>query len=218
MGSPGHWVQRISGSMMLINPSDITGVVLAGGRAQRMHGADKGLLLLGGQPLAGRVLAALKEVAGTVLINANRNAELYRAFGAPVIPDPDNSFQGPLAGILSAMRAAGTPYLLSVPCDNPLLTGPLLRRLVDALLGSTSEIAVASDGHRLHPLVLLAETALADDLDDFLAGGERRVESWIRRRRWVSTDYSDCPEVLANLNTPDELADLSRRLGPNSAY
>lgn len=202
---------------MIINPSDITGVALAGGRAQRMNGADKGLLPLGGRPLVCHVLAALQEVAGTVLINANRNVELYRAFGPSVIPDHDDSFQGPLAGILSAMRAAGTPYLLSVPCDNPLLTGPLLRRLVDALLDSTSEIAVASDGHRLHPLVLLAETALADDLDDFLAGGERRVESWIRRRRWVSADYSDCPEVLANINTPGELADLSRILCRTSA-
>lgn len=194
----------------MINPSDITGVALAGGRGQRMHGADKGLLLLGGRPLVGHVLAALEAVAGTVLINANRNAELYRAFGPPVIPDPDASFQGPLAGLLSAMRAAGTPYLLSVPCDTPLLTGPLLMRLVNALLDAGAELAVAGDGQRLHPLVLLADTALAEDLEGYLAGGERRVEGWIRQRRWVSADYSDCPEVLANINTPEDLAALSR--------
>lgn len=195
---------------MIINPSDITGVALAGGRAQRMNGADKGLLPLGGRPLVCHVLAALQEVAGTVLINANRNVELYRAFGPSVIPDHDDSFQGPLAGILSAMRAAGTPYLLSVPCDTPLLTGPLLMRLVTTLRNARSEIAVADDGRRLHPLVLLAETALADDLDGYLAAGERRVEGWIRRRRWAAANFSDCPEVLANINTPDALAALDR--------
>ncbi len=193
---------------VMTNRVDTTGVVLAGGRGQRMGGEDKGLLLWRGQSLVSHALTALGEAVETRLINANRNLAAYAALGFPVIPDANDRFDGPLAGLLSAMRAAATPYVLTVPCDAPLLTGKLLQRLVERLEMSGTAIAVAHDGERLHPVVMLAETGLADDLQAYLDTGERRVEHWIRRHRWVSVDFSDMPGALVNINTPDELAQL----------
>ena len=195
---------------MSIEASDITGIVLAGGRGRRMGGQDKGLVHFGGQPLVCHALEALRGVAGPVMINANRNAGRYRQLGYPVIPDLTGRFDGPLAGLLSAFRAAVTPYVLTVPCDTPLLTGPLLRRLTEALSPAQAAIAVAHDGERLHPVILLAATRLADDLEAYLAAGERRVDGWIARHPWAAADYSDAPGVLANINTPETLAALER--------
>lgn len=197
--------------MIPINQSQITGIVLAGGRGRRMGGEDKGLLPFHGRPLVSHALDALGKVAGSRLINANRNLEAYASLGFPIIQDANDRFDGPLAGLLSAMRAAATPYVLTVPCDTPRLTGILLQRLADRLPGSDAAIAVADDGERLHPVVMLAETRLAEDLQAYLDAGERKVEHWIRRHRWVSVDFSDAADALANINTPDDLAALETR-------
>ena len=69
-------------------PADtITGVILAGGRAERMGGRDKGLVPLAGRPMAAHVLAALRPQVGELIINANRNLEDYRALGCRVLSD-----------------------------------------------------------------------------------------------------------------------------------
>lgn len=53
----------------------LTGVVLAGGRAERMGGHDKGLLPLAGAPLVARAIRRLRPQVVDVLISANRNLE-----------------------------------------------------------------------------------------------------------------------------------------------
>ena len=181
-----------------------------------MGGEDKGLLPFRGQPLVSYVLEGLKSQADNVLINANRNLDEYAAFGYPVIQDGSETFDGPLAGLLSAMRASSTPYVLIVPCDAPLMSGDLLARLLHRFneaqdeeeAGLPAELCAAHDGERLHPVFLLAETRLADDLAAYLASGERKVQLWLHRHRLVFADYSDRPEVFANLNTPDDVAAL----------
>lgn len=193
---------------MEIKPAAITGVVLAGGRGRRMGGMDKGLMRWRNRPLVSYALAALEGVAETRLINANRNHADYAALGFPVVADANENFDGPLAGLLSAMRAAVTPYVMTLPCDVPLLSEALLRRLAVHLAAADAAVAVAKDAERLQPLLMLVETRLADDLRAWLDTGERKVELWIRRHRWVSVDFSDAPQALANINTPEDLARL----------
>ena len=188
--------------------ADITGVVLAGGRARRMGGRDKGLVQFNGRPLVTYALEALKDVVGPTLINANRNREEYAGFGYPVIADATDTFDGPLAGLLSAMRAATTPYVLTVPCDSPLIDGVLLGRLYARLKAESAEVCVAHDGERLQPVFLIAERRLVTSLETYLAGGQRKLTLWLAGRKLALADYSDHPELFTNINTQQELAAL----------
>jgi FdhD protein len=199
---------------MILDRTKITGVVLAGGRARRMGGEDKGLIPFRGRPLVAHALEALDSVAGRILVNANRNRGAYANFGYPVVADSTSSFDGPLAGLLSAMRAAETPYVLTVPCDSPLVTGRLLARLWTALQESGAELCAAHDGEWLHPVFLLAERRLADDLEAYLASGERKIDTWLHRHKLALADFSDHPELFANVNTPEELAALEQSAAP----
>lgn len=106
------------------------------------------------------------------------------------------------------MRASSTDYVLTVPCDCPLIDGRLLGRLYAKMLEEGAEICAAHDGERMHPVFLLAQRRLADDLADYLASGQRKVETWLRSRRLALADYGDRPELFANVNTPEELAEL----------
>ncbi|MGR9100954.1 MAG: molybdenum cofactor guanylyltransferase MobA, partial [Gammaproteobacteria bacterium] len=129
-----------------------TGVVLAGGLARRMGNQDKGLVLFRGKPMIEYALAALAPAVDKIMINANRNLERYRVYGYPVVADTTDSFDGPLAGVLSAMRHCDTPLLLVMPCDSPLAGAEHLKKLLTALRSSEADACVAFDGERLHPV------------------------------------------------------------------
>lgn len=195
-------------------PAEITGVILAGGKARRLNGRDKGLEPFSGRPLVEWVVAALAPQVGGLVINANRNRETYGRLGYPVIADQLDDFQGPLAGFASAMAAASTPWILTVPCDGPFLAPDLAARLVAALKRDDAELAVASDGRRMQPVHALLPVSLAPNLAAFLAEGERKIDRWYARHRVALADLSDRPESFANLNTEADAAELARGLAP----
>ena len=182
----------------------VTGVILAGGRATRMGGADKGLVPVNGRPMIAWVIDTLRLQVAEVLINANRNRDRYGEFGSRVIDDGDSEFRGPLAGMLSGMRAARTPWLAIVPCDSPLITSHLVERLYDAVMASGSRIAAAHDGERLQPVCALLACGLVDDLAGYLDDGERKIDRWYARHGYATVDFSDVATSFANINAPDD--------------
>jgi len=188
-----------------IAPDDVTGLVLAGGRGARMGGADKGLVEFRGGPIVATVIERLRPQVGALLISANRNLDRYRAFGCPVLLDAEDGlepFPGPLAGMLSGLRAAQTPWLAVAPCDAPFLPPDLVRRLADALGGERA--AVAFCGETIEPMFCLLHVDLADELAGALRHGERRAEAWLRGIGAAPALFFDAA-AFANLNTLPEL-------------
>ena len=182
----------------------ITGLVLAGGLGRRMGGVDKGLLPLAGRPMIEHVLVALEPQVSSVWINANRNVERYGAYGHPVIKDTLDGYLGPLAGALSALQQLKTPYLLTVPCDAPLLATDLAARLHSACVANQADVAVATDGSRLHPVFLLLRAGVAPSLATYLAEGGRKVDTWFSRVRLAEVSFEDEPDTFVNVNEPAE--------------
>jgi molybdenum cofactor guanylyltransferase len=182
----------------------ITAVILAGGRGRRMGGADKGLVEFNGRPLIAHVIDALAPQARSLMINANRNLVRYQQFGYPVIADSITDYQGPLAGFLAAMEVVETPYIVTVPCDGPLLTDTLIERLVAARERESAEIAVAHDGQRMQPVYALIPVTLKPSLQRYLDGGDRKIDLWYARHRVALADFSDLPATFVNINTEEE--------------
>jgi molybdopterin-guanine dinucleotide biosynthesis protein A len=193
--------------------SAVTAVILAGGRGRRMGGEDKGLLAVAGRPMVEHVLCAVRPQVAAVILSANRNRERYATLGHPVVADAVGDFWGPLAGVASAMQVAGTPYLLTVPCDAPLVPSDLAERLYRAVRGEGAEIGVVHDGVRMQQAFALLSCGLLADLLAYLDAGGRKVEAWLARHRLAMADFSGRAEAFANLNTPGELAALESRLG-----
>lgn len=190
------------------NPTKVTGVILAGGLARRMNNQDKGLVLFHRRPMVSYAIDSIKPLVGQVIINANRNLDAYRQFGLPVVSDQNGNFEGPLAGILSAMTYTDAELLLVLPCDSPLITTDHLQRLLKAGLNPEIDVAVAFDGERLHPVFLAIKTALESSLKNYLGSGERKIDRWLMKHRMIQVDFSDDPEVFVNVNTLSELSEL----------
>lgn len=196
---------------------DITGLVLAGGRAQRMGGVDKGLVPLAGRPMIAHVLAALHPQVGAILINANRHLDQYAAFGYPLVADRHEGFLGPLAGLAAGLDTADSDYVVTVPCDSPLLGADLVARLSRAAVESEADISFAHDGERTQPVFALVRRRLRADLEAYLAAGGRKIDQWFARHRHAVADFSDCPDTFINVNSPEEREALEVRLAERAA-
>jgi len=190
--------------MMKLNSQQITAVILAGGMGRRMGGQDKGQLILNGRPLIEYVLEAIEPQVKTILINANRHQAEYARYGYSVIPDVLQGYQGPLAGFASGMRAATTPYIVTLPCDGPFSAPDLVARLTAALQNMHADIAVAHDGERLQPVYALLPTILQSNLEDFLASGERKIDRWYTQHNIAFADFADTTQTFQNINTPQD--------------
>ena len=190
----------------------VTGLVLAGGLARRMGGMDKGLVELAGRPMIEHVLDALRPQVGSLLINANRNIDRYAAYGHPVVSDSLQGFMGPLAGVLTALQRLATEFLVTVPCDAPLVAPDLVGRLHAACVAKDADVAVATDGRRQQPVFLLLRAGMASSLEAYLASGGRKIDTWFAQLRLAEADFSDALDTFVNVNDPDERQRLEARL------
>lgn len=198
--------------------SDITGALLAGGQARRMGGNDKGLITVAGRPMIAHLLEILEPQVGAVIISANRNRERYARFNHPVVTDTIGGYSGPLAGIASVMQACDSEYILTAPCDAPLLCGDFAARMFHALQGEEARLCVAHDGERLQPVFSLLHRSLLPELLASLEAGERKVSLWFTSRQAVVADFSDQPQVFLNINTPEQRSDLEQQLSQKGTH
>ena len=192
----------------MLNQTTVTGVILAGGLARRMNNQDKGLVHYKGRPLVSYAIAALSDVTDQIIINANRNRENYQAFGLPVVADQTDNFDGPLAGVLTAMIYTDADVLVVVPCDSPLIKAEHLHKLLAVRAENAADVVVAFDGVRLHPVFLAIKTSLKTSLENYLASGQRKVGYWLEQQKTVKADFSNEPEIFININTLTELSAL----------
>lgn len=159
------------------------------------------------------IIDALAPQVDALLINANRNLERYRHYGFPVVADRLPSFQGPLAGIATALeQVPDDAAMLTVPCDNPLPPPDLAARLAGALGTGEAELAVAHDGERLQPVYALIPGSLRRSLAAYLAAGERKTQLWYARHRIATADFSDRRDHFLNLNRSGDLERVRRLL------
>lgn len=204
----------------MIDSSEITGLVLAGGRGSRMGGVDKGLQNFNGMPMALHTLMRLQMQVGQVMINANRNLAAYESFGAEVWPDVLADYPGPLAGFLTGLERCETPYLVTAPCDSPRFPLDLVERLAEAMDREQAEIAMAAAPEkdeqgevkvRTQPVFCLLRIELLESLVQFTQGGGRKIDAWTAQHKTVIVPFDrpgDDPLAFANANTLAELKQL----------
>jgi molybdopterin-guanine dinucleotide biosynthesis protein A len=190
----------------------ILGVILAGGRATRMGGGDKGLKQIGGEPMLTRVINRIGPQVERLIINANGDPDRFIDFDLPVIPDDLPDHPGPLAGILTAMDFAtemtSANLVLSVAADCPFLPHDLAPRLLALLKLHDTRISIAHSGGLAQPTIALWDVSLRHDLRKALADeGLRKIDAFTSRYASTSVDWPVTPyDPFFNANTPDDLA------------
>jgi molybdopterin-guanine dinucleotide biosynthesis protein A len=186
-----------------------------------MGGVDKGLQLYNDTPLAKHAIQELQPQVGTLLINANRHLETYKAWGskvnAEVVVDGLADFAGPLAGFLVGLQQCKTPFLMTVPCDTPRFPSNLVARLSEALVQNDAEIAMVSSPDeegvlRHQPVFCLMKRDVLENLKIFTDAGGRKIGAWAVQHKLVRVNFNevhDDPKAFYNANTLEDLQQLS---------
>jgi molybdopterin-guanine dinucleotide biosynthesis protein A len=190
---------------------DVTGALMAGGRATRMAGVPKGLLRVGGEPIAARTLRLFEGLFGARLVVANDPAP-YAGLGAPVVADrlPGKGAPG---GVHAALAAAATPWVFTAACDMPFLSEEAVAYLAARRQGALA--VVVRFGGRLEPLHALWSRACLPVLEAALRAGDPSLQELARavsprvieEAEWRAVDPDG--RSLENANTPAD----ARRLG-----
>jgi|CXWK01.1.fsa_nt_gi molybdopterin-guanine dinucleotide biosynthesis protein A len=210
----------------------ILGVVLAGGRARRMGGGDKGLVPIAGKPMLAHVLERFSPQVGSLILNANGDHIRFRAFGLDVVADAgpggpldpgdgDDHGHGPLAGLLAAMNwaeasAPAISAIASVSTDVPFLPVDLVRQLERGRVPHTA--AVAQSFGRLHPVIGVWPISVKAQISAALTRGDRSMQAFARTVNATTVSFPPVAiggsmiDPFFNANTPDELAEAHRLL------
>jgi molybdopterin-guanine dinucleotide biosynthesis protein A len=183
----------------------VDGIILAGGRSSRLSGQDKGLLDLAGWPLVKWVATRVAPQVHHLAISANRNHDHYATVGYRVVADELSGQPGPLAGILSAARHLGGPWLLAVPCDTPFLPNDLASRLLRAAMDIHLAAVHAAASDQAHYAVLLLHRDVLPDMADYLAQGGRQLRAWLARHGARGVPFENAADAFFNINTPEDL-------------
>lgn len=191
----------------------ISALILSGGRATRMGGVDKGLVIFQQKPLIQHVIERLTSQVDEIIINANREIKQYQSLGYPVLQDETTDFNGqtfigPLAGFNLGLQHAKHDYLLTAPCDSPLLPLDLAQRLHSSLLTNNADVAVATSDGDAHPVFALCKKSVLPSLTSYLQQGGRKVSAWQKSLHYTEVDFSDNSDAFYNLNTFEDLTAL----------
>ncbi len=180
-------------------------LILAGGQAQRLGGVDKGLLVLNKRPLIEYVLERTSCTPDRPIISANKNRASYLRYSQRVIGDSISGFQGPLAGIYSALEYMKHDYLFIMPCDTPFLPTDLFPRLQKAMEANCRPISVVKHGSQIEPLLLLIEKAHITGIADYINSGRRSVIDWIEESNCNYAEFPRGTSCFLNINSTDDL-------------
>jgi FdhD protein len=191
----------------------VTAAVMAGGRSMRM-GVDKTLLPVDGETLLARVVDAVSAVCAHTVVVTNRAEQIAEA-GLPadtqVLID-EVSYQGPLGGLVTALKGAPDDWVLAVAADVPWLEPEVIRALWDARDGAQVVVTVTEKG--VEPLLALYHRDCLPAARRVLDSGRRRLVAMFPDLVVVELPIESLltadPELrsLVNVNTPEDLADV----------
>lgn len=191
--------------------TEVSGWLLSGGQGRRMGGQDKGLVQMpDGHAMAWHAAQRLAPQVSDLVLNVNRHTDAYATLGWPVradAPDLPPGF-GPLAGMLTGLRQATTPWVQFAPCDCPRLPTHLVATLWQAAMAHGAEVAVPitqQGGDTWHHWTCaLVRRDTTDALSESVNAGNHRVRVWLTAQRWIGVCFDDA-EAFQNINTLGDL-------------
>lgn len=199
----------------------VTAAVLAGGRSMRM-GVDKTLLSVDGEPLLTRVVDVVGAVCSHVVVVTNRPealADTRLPTNVRILQD-EVAYQGPLGGLVTALKSAEDDWVLAVAADMPWLMPEVVRLLWDARGDAQVVMPVGAKGPE--PLLALYHRDCLPVAERVLESGRRRLIAMFPSLKVVEVPLSALraadPDLvsLVNVNTPEDLSDVRDGTPPST--
>jgi len=186
------------------NDKNIHCLILAGGKARRFNGLDKGLIKVNEMRLIDHAINNIQSQVSDIIISANRNLQEYEKLGFPVLTDNTDNYDGPLAGILQALEYINDGLLAVIPCDMPVIDNDLISRLSQQLSNTQADICCVNDQTGLQPLLAIMQKRVLHSLQQYLQAGHHKVQGWVAQQNLATLDTHKTSSLL-NINDMNDL-------------
>ena len=194
-----------------MNKSDITGIILSGGKSSRL-GEEKGLAAFNGKPLVSYAIEVLRPISGKLIISANNQIEEYEKYGYDVVQD-EFSGVGPMGGILACLKKSESRFNLILSCDTPFISTALYEYLLKS--AEYYQVVVPKHDGFIEPLCSIFATNVLWELQNSMERGSYKMRDFFDKVNFKAIDIS--PELsffnedlFVNINTPKQLKGLSK--------
>jgi len=180
-------------------------IILAGGEGKRMNGEDKGLVLYKNTPLIESVINKIKPQVDNIIVSANRNIEHYKKLGYPVVTDSTsnqennkNIYQGPMAGIATALPLCKNEWVFIIACDMPLISDTIVSQLENSLdihnlqtgnRDNQTTIAIAEVNKKFQ-LAMLLNKNLLSSIQLSLKNDQLKLMQWVTSNNISPVSFS----------------------------
>ncbi|MBP2031205.1 molybdopterin-guanine dinucleotide biosynthesis protein A [Methanohalophilus levihalophilus] len=193
----------------------LTSLILAGGKAERLENREKALLLLDETPLLTVITDSLKAVSSEIIFSLRD--EDQRALLSPLLQDSKVVFdsfkgKGPLAGILEGFKASSNDYVFVTACDMPFVNLDVVEHLFKAAQGHDAALIRKSDGRFQSIYAVYRARSMIPEIEKCLAEGKNFILAPVfKLDDVVAVDISEISKIdpdlrfLVNINTSQDL-------------
>mgnify|MGYP006420983425 CR=1 FL=1 len=192
------------------------GLILAGGRGERMGGQDKGFLTWNGEAFVAYIARCLEPVTASLAISANAHRQAYERWGDRVLPDRAYPQQGPLAGLYEGLEWAQSlslPGVMVATCDTPALPAVWAVQMAETARANPGVPCISETPESRHPLHGYYPISVLPTLRECLISGENRA--W-RFAEQVGAKWLDCGAMADGFMNVNTAADQRELAGPGS--
>lgn len=181
---------------------DIAGVVLAGGKSNRM-GIDKSLLKFKGTTLIQRIIDEHKKLVENVFVIGKESGQFQNARG---IKDNIENI-GPMGGLYTALSQIKANWYLISPCDMPFLNFTELKIILDEASKSEYQAIIAESEKGLEPLVAAYNSEVYPIIKNNIENGNYAIRSLFEKLNIKFLQFNEQifeKDIFFNINYPDD--------------
>ena len=189
---------------MAISHSDVTGIILSGGRSSRM-GKDKALLDYMGKSFLAHAYEELS-FCRDIIISCGENEYMPLCGHCIVVKDIYRN-KGPLSGIHAALQITQTEYAFVLSVDLPLFTSKFGLSILEEMDTAIDAVVPRTSDGRIHPLCALYRCSVSGIVGRLIAEDRLRVTDLLENIRTRFLDVGDVSDVV-NVNTKEDYKNL----------
>ncbi|WP_348823439.1 molybdenum cofactor guanylyltransferase [Flavobacterium aestuarii] len=185
--------------------NNITAILLAGGKSQRM-GTDKGLLDWNGKTFIQHICDALQPVVGSNILIVSANKE-YDKLGFSRVEDIIEN-KGPVGGLYTGLKESKTKVNLVLSVDVPFVTTELLQWLIDNH-NETYMVTQTKIGDKTSPLIGVYDRSMKIVFGEQIAGNKLKLRQAIEDVKHRTLEIPEkWSSQVQNINTKEEYQNL----------
>ena len=196
--------------------NNILGAVLAGGKSQRF-GEDKSQVKLNGKLLIDYILSEIIDEFKEILIVSNKQIKFNNYENISLINDFKKD-QGPLGGVLSAMKWAKEKnnkyeWISTFPVDTPFFKKEILQKFLSEINSEESKLFFIKSNNTRHNIFGIWSIDLMKKLEDDLNEGQRKVEVWANSVgvKVINMEFIN-KDPFFNINTKEDLEKAKQKI------